>query len=76
MSKRLAIISGMFMSFILIAAATLSGIDLQKEHRAISPGNTTYYINPAYGKDSNSGLKLEKAWRSFTPINKLTLAAG
>lgn len=42
----------------------------------ISPGNTTYYINPAKGNDENSGLKAEKAWRTFSRINKLQLSPG
>ena len=46
------------------------------EHRKRSPGNTTYYIDPADGDDSNSGLKRKLAWRTFNRINHLLLAAG
>lgn len=42
----------------------------------ISPGNTTYYINPAYGNDENSGVKAERAWRTFSHINQLLLSSG
>ena len=44
--------------------------------RDISPGNTTYYIDPADGNDSNSGLKQKLAWRTFSRINHLRLSAG
>ena len=47
-----------------------------KEDRQASPGNTTYYIDPADGSDSNSGLKDTLAWRSFTPVNRLLLCSG
>jgi len=41
-----------------------------------SPGNTTYYVDPVDGNDDESGLKEEKAWRSFSHINRMQLAAG
>jgi len=41
-----------------------------------SPGNSTYYIDPANGSDSNSGLKQKLAWRTFSRINQLRLSAG
>jgi hypothetical protein len=46
------------------------------ENSQVSPGNTTYYINPADGDDENSGVKVKKAWRTFSQINKMQLAAG
>ena len=42
----------------------------------MSPGNTSYYINPADGSDTHTGLKEEQAWQTFAPINRLTLSAG
>jgi hypothetical protein len=42
----------------------------------VSPGNTTYYINPANGDDKNSGLKESRAWKSFSHINRMELAPG
>ncbi len=42
----------------------------------ISPGNTTYYINPTAGSDNNSGLNENSAWSSFSNINKLQLSSG
>jgi len=47
-----------------------------KEHRRLSPGNTTYYIDPANGSDSNSGLTEKLPWRTFSHINGLRLSAG
>jgi hypothetical protein len=47
-----------------------------KEMRAASPGKTTYYVNPVSGSDSNSGLRKNKPWKSFTHLNRLNLAAG
>lgn len=46
------------------------------EHRLPSPGNTTYYIDPARGNDRHSGTSGKLAWRSFRRINRLRLAAG
>ncbi len=46
------------------------------ENSKISPGNTTYYINPETGDDQDSGLKENRAWRTFSHINQLQLAAG
>lgn len=46
------------------------------ENSKISPGNTTYYINPETGDDEDSGLKENRAWRTFSHINQLQLAAG
>jgi len=42
----------------------------------ISPGNTTYYINPAEGDDDNSGVQAERAWQTFSQINCMELSAG
>jgi len=47
-----------------------------EECRKTSPGNTTYYIDPADGNDSNSGLRENLAWRTFSRINHLLLSAG
>ena len=46
------------------------------EKNEISPGYTTYYINPAAGDDDNFGLKENKAWRTFSHMNQLQLAPG
>jgi len=47
-----------------------------EECRQLSPGNTTYHIDPVDGDDSNSGLGREFAWRTFRRINHLLLSAG
>ena len=46
------------------------------DYGRVSPGNTTYFINPADGNDENSGLKAKRAWRTFSRINELQLSAG
>ena len=46
------------------------------QHRKVSPGNTTYFIDPANGSDSNSGLKENIPWRTFSRVNHLLLAPG
>lgn len=44
--------------------------------RQLSPGKTTYYIDPTKGSDSNTGLQPEQAWKSFRQVNGLQLAPG
>ncbi|MEY4867154.1 MAG: hypothetical protein RIT36_53, partial [Bacteroidota bacterium] len=34
----------------------------------VSPGNTTYFINPVNGNDDHSGLTEDRAWRTFSHI--------
>jgi hypothetical protein len=46
------------------------------ENNEISPGNTTYYIDPVTGNDENSGIKEKQAWRTFSHINQLQLSSG
>ncbi|MCP4451734.1 MAG: hypothetical protein GY809_09755, partial [Planctomycetes bacterium] len=46
------------------------------EDRTRSPGHTTYYIDPAQGNDTASGLRQHQAWRTFTHINRLLLCPG
>jgi len=47
-----------------------------RDSRKLSRGNTTYFINPEKGNDSNSGLKENRAWRTFNPLNQLLLSPG
>ena len=65
-------------AFVLSSAFGLSSDALypSKENRKASPGNTSYFIDPAKGDDSNSGLDEKSAWRSFQRVNQLLLAAG
>ena len=42
---------------------------------AESPGKS-YYINPVAGDDQHTGTARDAAWKSFQPLNRLTLAAG
>jgi hypothetical protein len=46
---------------------------LDKEKRTLSPGNTTYVIDPLKGDDANLA---GKPWRTFGKLNALTLAPG
>ncbi len=57
-------------------ALSSDGLYPPKEKRKPSPGNTTYYIDPVKGDDSESGLKPNLAWRSFGGVNQLLLAPG
>jgi len=43
---------------------------------ADSTSGADYYIHPAEGDDSHSGLKKEQAWQSFAPINSISLREG
>ncbi len=36
----------------------------------------TYYIDPIAGDDASSGTAKSQRWRSFAPLNRLTLSAG
>ena len=42
----------------------------------VSPGNTTYFVNPVNGNDDNSGLTEDQAWRTFSNINKMQFSPG
>lgn len=44
--------------------------------RKVSPGNTTYYVDPAGGSDSGDGRTRKSAWKTFRAINALRLSAG
>ena len=62
-----------------IVFETVAGMNYSPEpgkNGWISPGNTTYFINPAGGDDNNSGLTKNQAWRTFNHINQLLLSPG
>lgn len=65
-----------FLCFITYTTTLAQELYPAKEHRHISPGHTTYYIDPSKGKDENAGTSARKAWRTFTPVNQLQLTAG
>lgn len=46
------------------------------KERQLSPGKTSYYIDPRLGDDKNSGIDKKKPWKSFKRINQLILSAG
>ncbi|MEK6193703.1 MAG: hypothetical protein N2F24_05695, partial [Deltaproteobacteria bacterium] len=73
--------SSLLISLATMALATASALSSDalyppKENRKPSPGNTSYFIDPAKGDDKQSGLKRNLAWRSFSRINQLVLAPG
>ncbi|MBT3295748.1 MAG: right-handed parallel beta-helix repeat-containing protein [Verrucomicrobia bacterium] len=41
-----------------------------------SPGDTTYFIDPASGCDERCGTERAEAWCTFAPLNRLCLAPG
>ncbi|RLD19459.1 MAG: right-handed parallel beta-helix repeat-containing protein [Bacteroidetes bacterium] len=65
-----------FITFSFLGLFFLDQCTKPVENSGISPGHTTYYINPETGDDENSGLKENRAWRTFSHINQLQLAAG
>jgi hypothetical protein len=44
--------------------------------RKLSPGKTTYYIDPEKGNDKNSGTAIKSPWRTFKRANQLIFSAG
>jgi len=45
-------------------------------NRKLSPGKTTYYIDPEKGNDQNSGTAIKSPWRTFNRANQLIFSAG
>lgn len=76
MNKTTLAIIALTCSFISGACGDPKPISPLKSTQKVSPGNTPYYIDPAKGSDSNSGLKEEKAWRTFSRINEMQLSPG
>lgn len=46
------------------------------KNRRVSAGKTTYYIDPVDGDDHHSGHSIKSAWKTFQPVNQLTLSPG
>lgn len=44
--------------------------------RTASPGKMTYHIDPVSGDDANPGLTKGQPWKTFHPVNRLSLAPG
>lgn len=67
---------GSFLVTVVLAAACMRASHLCAESSSvstiISPGHTSYYVNPKTGNDDNSGLVEDQAWRSFNPVNART----
>ena len=75
-SLKYLLLSGLLMICSLLRAQNKPVGYLALSARHISPGNQTYYIDPAKGNDSNSGKTSAKAWKTFTGINRLILSVG
>jgi hypothetical protein len=43
---------------------------------SVSPGSTTYHVDPAKGDDARDGTTPATAWKTFARVNGLRLAAG
>ncbi|HTK19541.1 MAG TPA: right-handed parallel beta-helix repeat-containing protein [Mucilaginibacter sp.] len=73
------IIFAFFTLIYLIAVnATASGkaVYFTAEKRQLSPGNTSYFIDPLTGNDKNNGKSKAKPWKTFTPANRLIFSLG
>lgn len=57
-------------------ARSVQTTDQGQPRRQISPGKTTYYIDPARGNDSNNGRSPQKPWKTFKRANQLIFSAG
>ncbi|GAA3989100.1 right-handed parallel beta-helix repeat-containing protein [Mucilaginibacter dorajii] len=53
-------------------ANNYNGVD----HRTVSRGNVTYYVNPANGDDNSNGKTANKAWKTFAHVNGIIFSAG
>ena len=65
--------------FFLILPGFLSAAapnDPAAADRPTSPGGITYHIDPTSGDDANSGRTKDRPWKTFHPVNRLTLAPG
>ncbi len=45
-------------------------------NRKISPGETSYFIDPENGNDKNPGTSPGKPWRTFSRLNQMVLSPG
>ena len=71
----LSIIIAMCMT-LCTACANSKNVYPSKASVQFSPGNTAYYIDPAKGSNSNTGLSEKQAWKTFSRINRTRLAGG
>lgn len=73
-----------FPSLLLLASMTIGAITASfaaprypaDADRPLSPGHTTYFINPTAGADTHPGTDRQHPWRSFGPLNQLRLSPG
>jgi hypothetical protein len=71
---QLSVLLGLLLTLSVSAATT--PVDPYAAERRPSPGHTSYHIDPVSGDDHHNGLTPTTAWKSFEPVNRLTLAPG
>lgn len=73
-----ALITPIFICAIFCAGIGCSGAATKTSHREVlsSTTGTDYYIHPAEGDDTHTGLEKEAAWRTFAPVNATTFRPG
>lgn len=57
-------------------AQSLSQLYPVQQNRKVSPGKTTYFIDPRAGSDDHKGTERSKPWKTFKRINRLILSPG
>ena len=60
----------------LLIAALICGGRLKALTHLPSTNGSNYYINPQTGNDQSTGKDGRHAWKTFAPLNRLTLSAG
>ncbi len=69
-------IKALSIKWFILSLLFISGCTGTTKYEGVSPGNTTYYIDPVNGADEHSGLRKNKAWKTFRHINQMQLAPG
>ncbi|RYY34153.1 MAG: hypothetical protein EOP46_14365 [Sphingobacteriaceae bacterium] len=61
---------------IMVNAQTSGNMHPFAKNRKLSPGKTSYFIDPKNGDDKNAGTTTNKPWRTFGRINSIMLSPG
>lgn len=69
-------LSILFMTEVPAFAQTGAELYLPYGKRILSPGQSTYFIDPQRGSDQNSGTDPDNSWKTFQPVNEMVLSAG
>lgn len=65
------------LSLLLVTLALLTLLPpAHARSEQLSPGNTTYHVNPAAKDDTGNGKSPEQAWKTLAPVQRLELAPG